>query len=520
MKISFFMRHAGYMRNFEPVIRMFAARGHQVDLVFDMQGKPDPAVLQRYVEELAESDPNITHRRFKKAGKTLRGVIAYQMRSAIDYLRYFEPLYDSAPKLRMRASQSVTEWLRTIINILAPYRIAREVLKKLFRRIDAVVPIRPEAGGYLRKFRPDLVLLTPLVDMGSGQVEYLRAAQAKGIKTCLCVSSWDNLTNKGVIKTMPDLVTVWNEAQKREAIELHGVEPGKVVVTGAQSYDHWFEWGPSCNRDDFLRKVGLRADRPYILYLCSSEFIAPQEPKFVIRWIEKLRKSDDERLNTAGILVRPHPGNTKPWQDADFRDFENVTIYPRSGANPINRDSRSDYFDSIFYSEVVVGVNTSAQVEASILGKPIHTILDPEFAETQEGTVHFHLLMNVNGGLLHIAKDLDQHAEMLARQFNETGQRDERARRFVEAFVRPHGISRPAAEFFVSALEELERRPILLKPKKEAKWVKPLRPVLMAFAVFLLPDAVIQWAWGRGRARLGKRVMPRAKPMPGEPGKP
>ena len=54
------------------------------------------------------------------------------------------------------------------------------------------------------------------------QVEFVRAANRMGIPTCLCVHSWDNLTNKGLIHELPDAITVWNEMQRDEAVEFNG----------------------------------------------------------------------------------------------------------------------------------------------------------------------------------------------------------------------------------------------------------------------------------------------------------
>ena len=85
------------------------------------------------------------------------------------------------------------------------------------------------------------MLVTPLVDLGSDQVDYVNVAKAHGIKSALCVHSWDNLTNKGLIRVMPDRIYVWNEVQKNEAVELHGADPSDVFVTGANTYDRWFE---------------------------------------------------------------------------------------------------------------------------------------------------------------------------------------------------------------------------------------------------------------------------------------
>ena len=53
---------------------------------------------------------------------------------------------------------------------------------------------------------------------------------------------------------------------------MHGVPPERVVVTGAHCYDQWFGRQPSRSRERFCARVGLRPDRPFVLYLCSSLF--------------------------------------------------------------------------------------------------------------------------------------------------------------------------------------------------------------------------------------------------------
>ena len=134
----------------------------------------------------------------------------------------------------------------------------------------------------------------------------MRAAKRLGIPVSFPVRSWDNLTNKGLLRDAPDQVLVWNDLQKREAVELHGVEPESVVVTGAPAYDHWFDWQPSRTRDELCAAAGLDPAHPLVLYVGSSEFIAPDEPRFVRRWVEAVRARGGT-LARAGLLVRPHP---------------------------------------------------------------------------------------------------------------------------------------------------------------------------------------------------------------------
>jgi len=153
-----------------------------------------------------------------------------------------------------------------------------------------------------------VVLLTPLVNLGSSQLEVLRSARALGLKTALCVGSWDHLSSKALIRDIPDRILVWNETQKAEAVTLHRVPADRVVVTGAQCYDQWFNRRPSRARDEFCEYVGLDPARPFILYVCSSLFKnTANEAAFVERWIQQVRSSADPMLREAGILIRPHP---------------------------------------------------------------------------------------------------------------------------------------------------------------------------------------------------------------------
>ena len=46
----------------------------------------------------------------------------------------------------------------------------------------------------------------------------------------------------------------------------------------------------------------------------------------------------------------------------------------------------------MYHASATVGLNTSAMIEAAIVGRPVHTILVPEFQHSQEGTLHFRYL--------------------------------------------------------------------------------------------------------------------------------
>ena len=308
--------------------------------------------------------------------------------------------------------------------------------------------------AFLREQQPDVVLFTPLIGVvASPQLDCLQSARALGYPTALCVWSWDHLSSKAILRTVPDRVFVWNDTQRHEAVTLHGVPPDRVVVTGAQCFDQWFDRRPSMDRDDFCRKVGLPADRPFLLYVCSALFQgSASEARFVQRWVRALRASGLAPLASTPILVRPHPSRMKEWADVDLSSEGDVVLW---GRNPVDADARRDYFDSLFHSAAVVGLNTSAFLEGAIAGRPVYATLLPEHHENQEGTIHFHYLLSVKGGLLHTARTLGDHVEQLNAALKDAGSESERSRRFVEAFIRPRGVDVAATPVFADEVEQL-----------------------------------------------------------------
>jgi hypothetical protein len=457
MRILFAITHLGFLRNFESTLVLLAERGHTIHLVTDRGSHGGVVDGMPIVERLQARFPNAftveTLRASKNDGWS---TVSTGVREGLNYLRYLSPAFADAPKLRERGRKQAPAplvWLSDLPVVRS--RPGISALSHVLRRIERAIPYRREVDAAFNRLRPHVLLVTPLLYFGSRQVDYVRAAKARGIRSILAVGSWDHLTTKGLIHELPDRIVVWNELQRTEAVELHGARPEQVTVTGAQAYDHWFATKPSTTRDAFCARVGLPPERRYLLYLCSSPFIAPDEVQVVRRWIRAIRSSRCERLRTAGILVRPHPQNAAQWANVDLSEFGDAVIYPRAGANPIGLDARSEYYDSMFHSHAVVGVNTSALIESGIVGRLVYSFRVPELSGTQEGTLHFRHLKRE--GLLRLAETLDEHVAQLERSFESTEADQQRVRGFTQLFVRPYGFDEAATPRVVRAIEEEAR---------------------------------------------------------------
>jgi hypothetical protein len=457
LRILFVMRHAGYTRNFESVLRLLAERGHRVHIVLERERSENPQSPSQVplIARLCDECPNLTYGLGPVLADDGWSATARAARQARDYLRYLHPRYRQAVKLRQRAEGWAPRPVRRLVHWrLVRTRLCLAALGRLLRWVDQAIPHSPMLEVFLQEQHPDVLLVTPLVEPGSRQAEYLRAARALGIGTVLCVHSWDNLTNKGLIHECPDLVTVWNAAQRREAIELHGMPASKINVTGASAYDHWFTWSLRTARQEFCQRVGLAADRPFLLYVCSSPFVAPAEARFVRRWIRQLRQCGESRLPEVGVLVRPHPQHAAQWQTSALSGLDNAVLWPPAGADPVTPAAKADYYDSIYHSSAVVGVNTSALVESAIVGRSSYTLVGPEFRDTQVGTLHFHYLLRENGGPLQVAGSLEEQMAQLSEALASDMPGDDH-RMFVETFIRPGGLDVPATPKLVSAIEQL-----------------------------------------------------------------
>jgi hypothetical protein len=452
MRILFLARHFSYLRNFESAIRELSVRGHTIHVSADRE---ESLGGRGMVKRITADHANVTMGWTPVRDTGAWYEVARKIRLGLDYLRFLDVRYTNAHHLRtrarVRAPQSIVA-LAALPGLRG--RGGRRVITAFLRALERAIPRSPELDAFIATQRPDLVLITPLIDLGSPQLDHFESARAAKVRTVLCVGSWDHLSSKSLLRQIPDGVILWNDVQKQEAMELHGVPPERIVVTGAQCYDQWFGRQPSRSREAFCHETGLNPNRPYVLWVCSSLFRnTASESDVAERWLQGMRMSDDPALREAGILIRPHPARLDEWQHTDLTEYRNVAF---RGAHPVDDESRDGYFDALYYSAAVVGLNTSAFLEAAVVGRPVYSILLPEVSPAnQEGTIHFGYLMTVGGGLLHAARSIPDHLTQLAIGLRSGVVDSERSRHFTEAFVRPFGLDQPATPRFADAVEQV-----------------------------------------------------------------
>jgi len=462
VKLLFILAQTSYIRHFESVVLALADRGHELRLAVSREGHTSLAPALAAHPRISQTIcPTGRADKWREPVETLR--------SLADYVHYLEPAFLPAEKLRTRAfrnlAKSLTGHEKTHIKLRCPYckeRIADDQAGKLLmslgdqglqglrRLLQAMeASVRPDSAHeqFLRAERADAVLVTPLINHGSGQSEWVKAARVLKTPVGFPVFSWDNLTTKGLIHEQPDRLFVWNEIQRKEAADYHGIPREHVVVTGAPRFDDFFSMAPSTGRATFCRGLGLDSARTIITYLCSSEFVSGREVEFVRQWIDEVRQ--DPALEGSSIVIRPHPRSLEQWRDFNPSRGSRVAV---TTSGVMNADQL--LYDSLYHSAAIVGLNTSAQIEAGILGKPVYTMLAPGFERGQQGTLHFQYLLAQNGGFVEVADSFDSHRSQLAQAV--AGRVDRtRVDRFIESFIRPSGLHLPATPIMADAIEAL-----------------------------------------------------------------
>jgi methyltransferase family protein/glycosyl transferase-like sugar-binding protein len=474
LKILFFLRSIHFDRVFEPFLRALLERGHALHVVLSIEKRGLPETKTRLFDEFRERYHFTYEQLPRRSEPWLQTAVA--LRHALDYLRYLEPEFAHADPLRERARERAPLLIRMLFRVpLLRGPTGRRAIGALLRRLEAAIPVPRAIRELIEARRPDVVLVAPLVGMGSTESEFIRAAEELGVPTVLPVASWDNLTNKGVLRDVPTTTIVWNEAQVEEAVRLHHLPREQVVAVGAHSFDHWFGRSPSTTREEFAGTRSLDPERPLLLYLGSSYFISGDETAFIREWLARVRAHP--ALAEAAVILRPHPQNGVGWEGLEDEPGR-TAVWPRTPTAPTDDEKRADYFDTLAYADAAVGINTTALIEAAMLHRPVFSLISEHFT-TQEGTLHF---AYVADGPVTVARSWDEHLEQLARAVEAPGVDGERFDEFVRSFIRPGGLDVPAAP---AAADAVERTAATTVPRRRRA------PVLGRLLVVLTPLAML-----------------------------
>ncbi len=252
----------------------------------------------------------------------------------------------------------------------------------------------------MREQAPDVVLITPLVDLGSPQLDhYLQRARARAAHGAVRRQLGSPVEQVAAPRRAGPRDGLERDAEAGSDRAAPACRPARVVVTGAQCYDQWFGRRPSRLARGVLRPARPRsgeAVRPLRLLVALPEH---GERGAVRRAVDpggaRQRRSGAAR----GRHPRPAASGAARRVAADRSDRvqeRRVLRQPPGRCRP-RRTTTSTRSPTRPRSSASTRAPSSKPASA---GKPVLSVLLPEISkDNQEGTLHFHYLMNVGGGL-------------------------------------------------------------------------------------------------------------------------
>lgn len=176
---------------------------------------------------------------------------------------------------------------------------ARRWLRSIY---DGICPTNQVIASFFEREKPDLLITAT---MGHLPMDFFSLTYARKHKTkMMCILlSWDNLYSRGPVYKHPDLLLVWSQVMKRQALAVHQFSENQVKVAGPLQFVNYAEPLSDSERKAVRDKFSLSANDRYILFVCGA-----RTPQYDMEDIEELvRIRDHSEYKDHKIIVRPHP---------------------------------------------------------------------------------------------------------------------------------------------------------------------------------------------------------------------
>lgn len=244
---------------------------------------------------------------------------------------------------------------------------------KLAPKIDNFIFSERPYKDLFDKYKPTVVFVPDI--FGPQGLNILREARRQGVKSLGMTASWDHFPKRFEARK-PDILLVWNEVLKKEAMELQDYEEN-IFVVGVPQYDLFVQKEHLLPREKFFKNINLDPDKKLISFFSSSKR-APDDGDIVdiiLKWIKKRKFSCD-----AQMYIRPYPGISSDHEKFDRFGKDNLIYTDWIEKRRLFGDSAHAWYplfegmiffmNVLYHSDVIISTYSSISVEASAFLKP------------------------------------------------------------------------------------------------------------------------------------------------------
>ena len=346
-----------YDRVLENILRALLERGHEIHVAL----AGGEAGLGGTRRSCSTALPSSTRSRTSSSSRGATAGSSPRLRyvTGIDYLRYLEPEYKGADPLRDRARGRT----RRVMRVRGP--VGRRLVGPPARRIEAAV------HGSEGDHRADRAAPARC----RGRVAVRRAQARRGRLHPRRASARDpdrargrelgQPHEQGRHPRPPSMTVVWNGAQIAEAVDSTAYRGSASSPSGAHSFDHWFAWQPGRSARSSREVARSRAPdralrRVVVLHLRGRDGIR----RGVARRVRAHPRLRERPVSSGRTPERGRLGRL----DVDEHG-KTVSGHARARRPPRERQ-KIDYYESLYHSRAMFGINTSALIEAAIVQSP------------------------------------------------------------------------------------------------------------------------------------------------------
>ena len=428
------------------IVQSLVSSGHHIQLLFDpvWSKATSDHVVRQFIDR---TDNVVMDWSVQRTDKWRRWIFfSRELRSYISYTKR-----SNQSSYYLKRWNRYLPWAIGLFVYLRPVKflLSRSPVYQWLRAVETHVPPDQKIAADILHRKPDVLVVTPMNQRFSEEVEYVKAAKTVNIPTVVPVLTWDNLTTKGIFHVIPDLTLVWNKEQRNEVIDIHNVPEEKVFITGSPFFDKWFDAGELLeDRRTFCQRMGFDPAKPFFVYLGSSAKIARDETWLAQTIYNGLKTHSKKSVQNIGMLARPHPVNTKHYNKLVG---EHLVVWPKNGALPEAQDSQRDFYNALAHCEFTIGINTSGMIDAIINGKPCLTVMTDQYRPTQEKAVHFRQLLHAD--VLDVNHSPQETIDSIVRLLEGEDRHCDQRQQFVKEFIRPYGLGIAAGKVAARAIE-------------------------------------------------------------------
>lgn len=202
-------------------------------------------------------------------------------------------------------------------------------------------------------------------------------------------------------KPISDKVLTWGELTKQIFMQ-RGYPEKEIYTVGSIKLNSYKHFKPKLTRSDFFTITNLDDTKKTILYCCQlcdaqwgNQNYALTKQREVISDLINIAE-----LNNYNLIVRNAPADPSQILPPDFvkqyDKLQNVFIDGKDIDYSLKSFYKTKPDDSIFYSDIVIGMNTTMQLEASVANKPAVVVKYFDFIDKWHKELGLPLCINKN----------------------------------------------------------------------------------------------------------------------------